>query len=437
MSDAANDPNNTTPSPDAALAAEATGGTEAVPQRRDEFFDVFGRPIDLIDDAVVFALLLLPVLFVIVAGVLSFIGGLLTFVIICGAYTGVGVISGYILSGVVTKTDGDHSGGAVFGGFIGFVAGAGESFGRGSGAANAVFGFAPALIFFVIVVVYFSARIYEHLGRRAIAYPLGGLPQPIAWVPLSVLVLICLMMIGPGFILATVGMASWFGLLTELAPAAQAQQDVALGRLGDEMSGVFSAFSQLSFGEIALSLAIIVGVLWILFLYFGLNYLVTRSLRESVHVFILAFFLSLAYLLVSYALAAIFPQTIEGFLAWVSEYNEAVREAFLSSLRSIAWVFGVESFALENLEALALGVSRIVGAIFEMSARMAMLSEEMQASLAEIVAFKERFEATYLFFLLASAMMWRHSLQRQAAEKNAAADAASPTSGAGSAPGAA
>lgn len=295
---------------------------------------------------------------------------------------------------------------AALGAVVGGVAGGGYAFIESTVFAEAVFGAAPAIVFALVLLAYVACRFYDSVAKSQIVallrLPLIGRLR----IPLFALLLYGLLLVGPGFGLATYLISSQLGWMATTNEQVLIHQQKAIDRLVSDFAGLQNALTHFDLGQPHASFAIALAIFWLFLLFFGINWFVSRSARSAVFVFVTAGVSNFAYALIAFWGDAAYPVVTSQITQTLSEVNALARAFIIGSLDFIANALDVRVEILRDVEPAATSLTRIVISMIEVSARLALLSETLQTWLDSFIKFYDEVKATYVFFGLASLLLW-------------------------------
>lgn len=278
--------------------------------------------------------------------------------------------------------------------------------------------YAPALTFALLGFLWFVSRLFTQLTGSPIGFVLPGsrsAPQR-ALIALPTFALSGILAAGPVFMLTLSYLQPWVSDwwdFTEVLDRMRQEWRDGLAAFQAEAAELAILTEPLLQANVMVSLAIIIAIVWAFCVHIGVNWLVSRSLLKSLYVFVSAFFLNLIYVMVLFIFdanegeASALVLQISGAIATV---NDGIEHVFHQSLAIIFALLPVPEVVKDYLQQLGLLPARLVGLVFEIAAGITLLSEDLRRLFENFAAFKSRFDATYFFFLLASAILWSQAL---------------------------
>ncbi|MFZ1990956.1 MAG: hypothetical protein WAW96_14425 [Alphaproteobacteria bacterium] len=316
----------------------------------------------------------------------------------------------------------------ALGGFLGLI----FFFTQGTATESFKFGFlySPTLIFLLLMVGVIAVRSFETITNSNIifAFKLPSIvrskvtPTSIK-IPLSFFLYYSLLSVGVAFFLAV----KITGIYHEFLPGMEKQINTGSQNLSEEFGLLAHTLSPLLSPQRSIALAFMAGLLWTFWVHLGLNWIVSQSLWKAISVFLTAFFLNLVYLLVSYLLFRFLPghQYLTDFVFFL---NEVLRGAFRSTLSYLASIWRIDSDILHTLSQISTYIADVLSVLVRISARLVMFPEALAKVLQDIIHFIDRYNSTYFFFVVASALLWWRVARREldAARRAMNADAYGP-----------
>jgi len=226
----------------------------------------------------------------------------------------------------------------------------------------------PVLMLFILLSSYLVLRYLEAGNLLILEFELNNFR-----LPLSGVVLYNLLFLGPSIYLVTF-------VLGRLYPEMLNSMDISINHALEKLESNIATISvYLQAGQnsgVYFWVILCISFIWILLIFVGINYLISRSMRYTLQAFVLAMFININYIIITYINAVYGNSNWQGVMSTLTDINQALRIVVIAPLDFVFSFLLVWSDVKVILDTCLTIIQTILSLALELSARVALAHVE-------------------------------------------------------------
>jgi len=293
-------------------------------------------------------------------------------------------------------------GGASAGSIIGGIIGGAIAFAIGTAISTAVYYALPPLLLFLAIVLYLGVSIAEEIRGDRLKAEIGEFKLNLRFFSFVSVAITGIM----SFIIFSAFAAMGF-FLEEHRQSERGMNlafDSFARRVGNEFDVIFGYISA---GEVISIIALIVSVAWACWVYVGLNYQISRSIKYCIDIYLTAFVMDTVVTILGFIVVGPrFEYSI--FISFFNTFDGWLRTIAMAPVRLVFSIFSDLRPMFDAVEQLMSTLSNFAFTLVEISVRTVFFADSSFRDLVfGFIDFAHFLKVDFLFFLLSSLLYYR------------------------------